>query len=91
MSERKKWKKLKINTDIKINILHNGTQNNLADFVQGWISETVPNEVRSSNAWLKATGYKTCPLKLPSNCGNCGVPLIPKEVNGFDASTAACN
>ena len=91
LSEWKKWKKLKISADIKINKILNGVQNNLADFVQEWISENVPNEVRSSSAWLTATGHKAYSLQLPSNCGNSEIPSNPKEVDWFDASKAVCH
>ena len=91
LRNRKKWNQLKKSADFTVDKLRDNNQQDLASFVQDWISENVPVEVRTSGAWVKAIAHHSHPIQLPSNCGNCGGPVNPKEVDWFDASTAVCN
>ncbi len=91
LSERKKWNKLKKSADFTIDRLRNDNQQDLVIFVQDWISENVPDDVKNSSVWKKVTVPQDHSMRLPSNCGNCGGPVNPREVDWFDASTAVCN
>ncbi len=89
--DRKKWRQLKKSTEFTVDRLRDNNQQDLANFVQDWISENVPEDVKNSGVWAKAIEHYNHSIQLPSNCGNCGGPVNPKEVDWFDASTAICN
>jgi hypothetical protein len=91
LKERKKWKRLRRSIDITKNKLIEENKPDYVAFVNEWISENVPSNVQNSTAWTEAPVMPQQKCSLPSNCGNCGGPVNPKEVEWFNATTAICS
>jgi hypothetical protein len=71
--------------------MHDGGHQDHVQFVQNWISENIPADVKNNTARPKTCAIKGKSSNLPSNCGNCGGPVNPKKLEWFDSSTAVCN
>ena len=60
-----------------------------------WQTPPIPYKLREAGklfaAWVKATAHQSHSIQLPSNFGNCGGLVNPKEVDWFDASAAVWN
>lgn len=92
LADRQKWFQLKKSGRITIERLKAEGQKDLAETIETWLEEQVPEKIKESDAWQKKIVDSKLPrAKLPSNCDNCGGPVNPKEVEWFDANNPVCS
>lgn len=92
LAARKKWFRLKKSGNIAVEKFKAEGHAELAEEINTWLEEQVPQKIKESDVWQdKITSAKSEKVKLPSNCGNCGGPVNPKEVEWFDADNPVCS
>lgn len=90
--DRQKWFQLKKSGHMTVERLKTEGQPELAEKIETWLEEQIPDKIKESEAWHNKTYKSKAPnAKLPSNCGNCGGPVNPREVEWFDANNPVCS
>jgi hypothetical protein len=87
--EHRRWMQLKRSAEATIEKLEVEKQDDLAKKIGEWVEARIPEEIKQQAVNRRKTTVEG-QVKLPSNCGNCGGPVNPKEVEWYDAVNPIC-
>jgi hypothetical protein len=87
-----RWRQLHKLTSITVEKLSDNRQDLLSKEIRDWVDSQIPVEIKESEFWAKGelkTQFQK--VKLPANCGNCGAPVNPAEVEWYSAANPVCS
>ena len=87
-----RWRQLHKLSSLTIDQLKNNQQEVLAENIDEWLNNQIPEEIRGTEFWQKTERkVQFQEVKLSSNCNNCGAPVNPAEVEWYSAANPVCS